>query len=184
MLFASKLSPEHWAEARRLRAEGATLTAIAARFGVNLTTIGVRARKEGWASPTATPGATASARTAKTSSQPVATVGIRRRLTHRLYNIMDLKLELMELRMHKQLKDAKKAIKQDGAEIPAGDEEKDTRHLATFIKTIDQATELDPDRARDADGGATNRDAEARASEADAFRREIAQRIEKLVPPS
>ena len=71
------------------------------------------------------------------------------------------------------------------ATIPAGDDEKDMRQLATTMKTIEQATELDPDLHRSADGGATiQQTPQARASEADAFRREIAERLEKLIPPS
>ena len=94
---------------------------------------------------------------------------------------MDLNLSLMELRMEKQLKQAKK--QKDGA-MPAGDVEKDMRQLATTMKTIEQATELDPDLHRAADGGAKSSDAATRASEADARRREIAERLEGLVPPA
>ena len=186
MLFVPKLSPEQWAEARRLRAEGATLAAIAGRFGVGATTIGERARKEGWASP-ADPRAKASGAAGRKRGAvqlTAAEAGNRRRLIRRLYNIMDLKLELMELRMQQRIKQARTAALSTDGVIPAGEDEAEQRQLATYIKTIEQTTELDPDRARDADGGATSRDAEARASEADAFRREIAQRIEKLVPPS
>ena len=68
--------------------------------------------------------------------------------------------------------------------MPAGDVEKDMRQLAATMKTIEQATELDPDLHRDADGGAKSSDAATRASEADARRREIAERLEGLVPPA
>jgi hypothetical protein len=182
-MFASRLTPEQWAEARRLRAEGTTLAVIGKHFGVNPTTIGHRARREGWPAPLKRAGAAASAGKWKPAGRSYASVDVRRRLTRRIYNIVDSKLELMELRMQKQLKQAKEAVKGDG-DIPAGDEEQDTRHLATYIKTIDQATEFDPDRARDADGGADTTDIEARASEAEAFRREIAERLEKLIPPA
>ena len=44
MKFVSKLSPEQWAEARCLRAGGATFPQIAARFGLSASTIRARAR--------------------------------------------------------------------------------------------------------------------------------------------
>jgi hypothetical protein len=105
---------------------------------------------------------------------------MRRVLARRVYRVMKLNLELMELRMQKQLKDAKS----NEAAIPAGDAEKDIRQLASLMKTIEQTTELDPDRTRAADGGAKSSDAQARASEADAKRREIAERLAGLIPPS
>jgi hypothetical protein len=182
-MFTSSLSPEQWAEARRLRAEGATFATVGRQLGVSACTITKRAHKEDWPSPAGSPaGSRARAkRSSKPSPLPADTADIRRGLARRLYTVMDLNLELMELRMHKQLKQAKK---QKDGDTPAGDVEKDMRQLATTMKTIEQATELDPDLHRAADGGAKSSDAEARASEADAFRREIAERIEKLIPPS
>jgi hypothetical protein len=187
MPFATKLTPEQWAEARRLREGGATLVAVAERFGVTPGTISQRGRKEGWTSPVATRARTTAAlpvRKAKVLALSPAAAGIRRRLILRVYNIMDLKLELMELRMHQRVKQARAAAQSTDEPIPAGDDESEQRQLDTYIKTIEQTTELDPDRVRHVNGGAATADAEARASEADAFRREIAQRIEKLIPPS
>jgi hypothetical protein len=118
-MFASRLTPEQWAEARRLRAEGTTLAAIGKQFGVNATSIAYRARREGWPAPPKPAG----------KRNPLArrqvSADVRRRLTQRLYNIIDSKLELMELRMRKQLKQAKEAVKGSG-DIPAGDEEQDS----------------------------------------------------------
>jgi hypothetical protein len=187
MLFATKLTPEQWAEARRLREGGATLAAVAGRFGVGPGAIGARARKEGWASPPATRAratAVRPVRKSKALALSPAAAGVRRRLILRVYNIMDLKLELMELRMHQRVKQARAAALSTDEPIPTGDDAGEQRQLDTYIKTIEQTTELDPDRVRYIDGGAATADAEARASEADAFRREIAQRIEKLIPPS
>jgi len=179
MTFQSRLSPEQWAEARRLRAEGASCAAIAGRFGVNPSTIALRARRERW--PSLVPGLPAAVRAS------AAAAAERRRLVQRLYSVMNLRLELMELRMQQQLKAAKKHTKSkdktDGSEMPAAGEE-DTRHLGVLLKTIEQATELDPDRDRNAEGGAKPASSETSASEADAFRREIAERLEKLVPPA
>ncbi len=173
-MFKSLLTPEQWAEARRLRGEGATFVAIGKQFAVDKNTIATRAKKEGWPSPSQT-------HSKSKASLPADTANVRRGLARRVYRVMDLNLSLMELRMEKQLKQARK--QRDG-EMPAGDLEKDMRQLAATMKTIEQATELDPDLHRAADGGAKSSDAATRASEADARRREIAERLEGLVPPA
>jgi hypothetical protein len=182
-MFTSPLSPEQWAEARRLRAEGATFVAIAAQIGLQPATVARRAGREGWPRPAAAPttgSADPARRRPKARPDPNDTAARRRGLAARLYKVMDLMLELMELRLERQLEQARQAE----GEIPPGDAEKDMRQLAATMKSIEQATELDPDRQRDADGGAKSSDAAQRASEADALRREIAERIEKLIPPS
>jgi len=173
-MFKSPLSPEQWAEARRLRSEGATFTSIAKHLGLKKNSVASRAKREGWPSPT-------QANSKTKATLPEDTANVRRGLARRVYRVMDLNLSLMELRMEKQLKQAKK--QRDG-DMPAGDVEKDMRQLAATMKTIEQATELDPDLHRAADGGAKSSDAATRASEADARRREIAERLEGLVPPA
>jgi hypothetical protein len=173
-MFKSPLSPEQWAEARRLRGEGATFAAIGKQFAVSHDAIAARARRESWPSP-------ARANSKSKASLPADPAAVRRGLARRVYRVMDLNLSLMELRMEKQLKQAKK---QKDGDMPAGDVEKDMRQLAATMKTIEQATELDPDLHRSADGGARPADARAGASEAEAFHREIAERLEKLVPRS
>ncbi len=178
----SRLSPEQWAQARRLRSEGAAYTAVAAQFGVGTSTVKNRARAEGWPSPVGAPSRTK--RQPKPAPLPADTAAVRRALMHRLYALMGLSLEMTELRMQKQLKDARHQARKKDGKLPAAPGEEDMRQLAHTMKTIEQATELDPDLDRAADGGATQRDAEGRASEADAFRREVAERLEKLVPPS
>ncbi|MBX9589426.1 MAG: hypothetical protein K2X43_08975, partial [Hyphomonadaceae bacterium] len=52
--FVSKLSPEEWAEARRLRAQGVSFADLAQRFGIHADSMGKRARREGWPTPDAT----------------------------------------------------------------------------------------------------------------------------------
>jgi hypothetical protein len=177
MKFNSPLTSEQWAEARRLRSEGATFVALGKQFGVTASAINCRARREGWSSPA---GSSAQADSKSKASPGADTTDMRRVLARRVYRVMNLNLELMELRMQKQLKDAKKK----DADIPAIDAEKEMRQLASAMKTIEQTTELDPDRTRAADGGAKSSDAQARASEADARRREIAERLAGIVPPS
>ena len=178
----SLLSPEQWAEARRLRAEGATFAAIGKELGISASTIVNRARSEGWPPPIGT------TRRAKSRPKPAPlaadTAEARRCLMHRLYALMDYNLEMMELRMQKQLKEARKQARSKDGTLPAGVDEEGMRQLANTIKTIEQAKELDPDLHRSADGGARPADARAGASEAEAFHREIAERLGKLIPPS
>jgi IS30 family transposase len=177
-MFSSPLTPEQWAEARRLRAEGAPFAALAKQFGIAHSTISQRARREDWPSPSGSPSPRATGKSR--DAAPDDTTQMRRMLARRVYSVMNLNLALMELRMQKQLKDAKKK----DADIPAIDAEKEMRNLAGVMKTLEQTTELDPDRHAHADGGAKSSDAQARASEAAARRREIAERLEGLVPPA
>ena len=177
----SPLTPEQWVEARRLRSEGATFAAIAAGLGISASTITNRARNEGWPPPA---GSVPRARPqARPSFLPADTADVRRGLMHRLYALLGLSLEMTELRMSKQLKEAKKQARSKDGEIPAAGED-ELRQIANTMKTLEQATELDPELDRAADGGARTAGAETRTSETDAFRREIAERLEKLIPPA
>jgi hypothetical protein len=56
--------------------------------------------------------------------------------------------------------------------------------MTSAMKSIEHVKELDPDFNRPADGGPAAIDPDAAASEADSFRRAIAERLEKLLPPS
>jgi len=175
-MWTSPLSPEQWAEARRLRAEGMAYAEIATRLGslVSARAIASRARRERWAEPAA-----AGRRDAHRRRPPPAGAasGWRQVLVHHLFRILEMKLKMMELRMRKQLEDA-----EQGRDA-AVDGDKDMRDLDTLIKTIDQVTELDPDLDRNGAAGG-QQGGDPRASAADAFRREVAERIEKLVPPA
>ena len=63
---------------------------------------------------------------------------------------MNLNLELMELHMKKQVKDAKKR----DADPASIDAEKNMRPMTAVTKSLSQAKELDPDLDRAAGGGA------------------------------
>ena len=181
-MFKPALTPEQWAEARRLRAEGATFAAIAGVLGVHASTLASRARSEGWPLPA---GMTPRAKPRpKSQPLPADTAEARRGLMHRLYALMDHSLEMMELRMQKQLKEARKHARSKDGKLPAGVDEEGMRQLANTMKTIEQAKELDPDLHRSVDGGARPAGAPASASETEAFHREIAERLGKLIPPS
>jgi transposase-like protein len=162
-----ELAPEQWEEIRRLYLENQeSLTTLAARFGVNRTTISQRAAREGWPSR----------KVLGDASLLTATVKVRRKLIRRLYKAIDTKLKLMERRMQLQMNRLDK-----GKDMPSADHERDTRGISALIKSFDQVTEIATDFDRTADGRSKSA-AAALASEADAFRREIAARLEKLVP--
>ena len=177
--FISKLSAEQWAEARRLRVEGASFAAIGKAFNVTRDAISKRAKRDGWDVPAPTPRLAARARARDAAPLPNDILQARRTLSRRILRILDLDLKIMERRMQKRLD----AADQDAD--PAGMSEDEVKRLATFKKTIQDNTEYAPD-TEPAAGGAAHRaaTAEALASEADVFRREIAERIAKLIPPA
>jgi hypothetical protein len=178
MRFVSKLSDGQWAEARRLRAAGTTFVAIGEAFGVSRGAIANRARREGWGTPPADAGKAPSAPTKAARIQDEFKQ-VRRNLSHRIIKILDLDLKIMELRMLKRLGAA-----QTG-ETPEGMSDEELKRLGTFKKTIQEHTEFSPDTEPTAGGAGTARSADqAATSEADVFRREIAERLEKLLPPS
>ena len=172
----ARLTQEQWAEARRLReALGLGTREIATRFGVSEATVRRRASIDGWLSP---PGTAGPARRTRLRS-PSSPVG-RRQLIKRLYKAMDTKLRLMERRMEKQMENIDKV---DG-DLPAADHERDARAFGTMIKNIEQVKEMQADLDRVAGGQpATAADAELFA-EADRFRREIAERLARFIPPA
>ena len=98
MRFVSKLSPDEWAEARRLRADGETFAAIARRFGLGSGAVSHRARKEAWSPP-----AGVTSRRAQLRRPSPATADIRRELARRLFSVIAVRIRMMELHMHKQL---------------------------------------------------------------------------------
>jgi hypothetical protein len=172
------LTAEQWAQARRLREEGATFAVIAEQVGAARSTLSRRALAEGWPVPA---GSRPSPARATQASDAGSTVDIRRSLVRRFYRVVDLSLELVELRMQKKLKNAKK---RGGRDVLAVDTEDNLRPVTAAMKGLDNVKELDPDFNRPADGGPASLDPDAAASQADAFRREIAERLEKLLPPS
>jgi transcriptional regulator with XRE-family HTH domain len=175
---AVQLTQDRWAEARRLReALGLSLREIAARFGVHPSTMRKRAAVEGWASPSVSAPA-ASSNTPALSGDALSVVG-RRELIQRLYKAMDTKLKLMERRMEAQMTNLDK-----GEDLPSADHERDTRAFGAMIKNIEQVKEMQADLDRVAGGQpATAADAELFA-EAERFRREIAERLARFIPPA
>jgi hypothetical protein len=188
-MFISKLSPEQWAEARRMRVDGAGYEAIGGHFGVSPRTIATRSRRDGW------PASVAPRRQARTSPGP-SFPGIRGRLAERLYRVIECRIRMMELRMIKQLQ----AQENDpDAGVPPAPGKDERENFAALIDSINKVTEMASESAPAANGrrrtatatGAINPeltalsddiepDALAAASEKDRYRRELAEHLGRM----
>jgi len=170
------LTPEQWAEVRRLRDElDLSANEIAARMGVHPRTIERRAAREGRTLRPSDPN-----NAQRPSGFEAFTVAARRRLIQRLYKAMDTKLNLMERRMKTQLANLGK----EGSDLSSADHERDARAFGTIIKNIDQVKEMQADLERVV-GGQPGSAADAELfAEADRFRREIAERLARFIPPA
>ena len=191
MSFVSKLSPEQWAEARRLRAAGQSLAAIARRFGLKRNTVSQRARLEGWSSPT--DGPPSGSKTKARRPSPV-TAEIRAELGRRLFGVIAVRTRMMELSMQKKLQ--ARENNEAGADHPLTT--KDEREaFAALIADIKQVMEITPEPAAAADGRRTTANPEltalsddldpdglAAASEKAALGAELAEHLGKLFPQS
>jgi hypothetical protein len=175
MAFVSKLNAEQWAEAARMRAAGASYEEIGQRFGILGSSVGKHAREHGW------PG-TASSRPVvpRKGTFMAATAAVRRKLVRRVYRAIDTRLTLLERSMTQQID---KLDADPSAPVgPAADAEREARAIGALVRNLDKITEFAAELDRAAAGGPGATDAAALASEADAFRRELAQRLAKLVP--
>lgn len=179
-MFVSKLTPEQWAEARQLRADGVSFAVIGDRFGIGRKSLADRARKERWEEAPSPAASRSAPHTRRAFPSPAAAAGVRA-LSRRLYAVLDLRIKMMELRMKKQLDEQMNALAA-GEQPPPADDERET--LGALIKNIQEVTELATDLDRTTHAGARSARSDARASEADALRRQIAERIKSLVPPS
>jgi hypothetical protein len=198
MAFKPTYTEAQWAEARRLRSEGFTYSRIAERLGfVRADTIARRAQKEGWP-PRGTAAAVATAPAGAGNRRPGATSPATllavRALALRLFGFVDLELRTLELRMKKKLDDYAKS---PAGELPMVTPE-EREAFANVIDNISKVSEIASEPALAADGRrksvtlnpeltALSDDIDAAtlaaASEKDSLRREIADKLEKLVPP-
>ena len=174
-MATARLTQELWAEARRLRNDlSLSNEEIAARLGVHTRTIEKRAQRDGWKSRQ-----TGQKTLRDRPSFEALTLASRRSLVQRLYKAMDTKLKLMERRMKRQMTNLKK---DENADLPAADHERDARTFGTMIRNIAQVKEMQADLDRVTRGQpATAADAELFA-EAERFRREIAERLARFIP--
>jgi len=193
MLFVSKLSPDEWAEARRMRAGGASYATIAKRFGLGAATVGERARRERWPSPADDP-ASAIARKAKARRPSPATADIRAALALRLFSVIAVQIRMKELDMHKRLEANEKG---DVGAVPPVTTKDQRDDIAAIVESINQVTEMASEPAATADGRRKSANPEltrlsadidpdglAIASEKDDLRAELAERLGKLFPQS
>jgi transposase-like protein len=196
MHFASKHSPEQWAEAKRLRAGGASYATIAQQVGIGTSAIVRRSRKEAWPSSAPTRPAPSGPRRDKGGRASPGTASIRSRLALRLYAVIECKIRMMELRMIKELQ-AHERADSDGLPPPPIKDERES--FAALIDSINQVTEMASEPAPATDGrrraaaGPINPelvalsndvdpDGLALASEKDQFRRELAEHLGKIFP--
>ena len=196
MQFAAKYTPEQWAEARRLRAQGLSFKAIAECLGFKIpATVSTRARKEGWWGSEST-GVVAALAKGKARGASPATAPIRRVLALRLYTFVEFEIRMMELHMKKQLDDY--AQSPNDKEPPVVTKEQ-RESFAALIEQINQVTEMASEPASAADGrrkSATinpeltalsddiDPDGLAVASQKDDLRAELAKQLAKLVGPA
>src|SRR5689334_9103524 len=120
-----QLTPDQWAEARRLRERsGRSFREIASLLGVNESTVRRRAYADGW-SAMFSPG-----RRDDPARGASVVIG-RPELIRRLYAAIDTKLKLMERRMQRQITNFTR-----GKDLTSADHERDTRAFGTMIKNI------------------------------------------------
>jgi hypothetical protein len=153
-----------------------------------------RARKDAWPKPAR---AAAAERRRRAGVGSPLTAGVRSRLAQRLYKVIEFRIRTMELRMYKQLVCYERDP--DGS-IPPAPTKDERESFAALIESINQVTEMASEPAPATAGrrkpavpvdpslAALSDDADpdglAIASEKDALRREIAERLEKIFPPS
>jgi len=197
-----------WQEVRRLYVAGAlTLASIAERHGVSVQRITRRARGDGWPersrrtsgaregpprrsngkstrSSTQTPSVARSPSPKRRGAAAEATttsLKARRTLVRRLYKAIDTKLKQMERRMAHDM-----ATKDRNPDTTAADHERDTRAIGTLIANLSRVTEIEADLER-LPGSASLADQHGDrqlADEAERFRREVAERLARLVQPT
>jgi hypothetical protein len=187
MTFVSKLTPEQWAECRRLRAEGYSYPALSERFGISADCIGQRARREGWSSR----GSKAATKAAPRKPSPV-TSDIRRRLAEHFFSIIEIRIRMKE----KALQKAYDKLEKDPTAEPTELTKQECDTFAALIGMINQVTEMASEPASAANGGRKfinpeltalsdelDADALAEASEKDRRTAQLAEQLAKSVRP-
>ncbi|HEX6000837.1 MAG TPA: hypothetical protein VFZ16_15800 [Hyphomicrobiaceae bacterium] len=202
MVFRSKLSPEQWAEARRLYACGVRTEDIAKQIGRSRSAVFARATRDGWLRMDAAAG---TARQPLGCQSRAAAAAARGRLAARLYRLIEFSIRMMELRMTRQLQTHERDP--DGDAPPAlSKDERDS--FVALIQSINKIMEMVSEPAPSAAAAATHAGARAgkrksavevspeltalsddidagglaAASAKDSYRREIAEHLAKIFP--
>lgn len=150
------LSKEEWREVEHAYCRTTEPVAkIAARFGVNTATINDHRKRNGW--PPRRPKAVRGA------DGPVAVSHAD--LMTRFYGLISLKLEQMEEDMARS------------SERTPADNERETRALGTLIRNFEKVFGLEQETSRD---GKQNGDKPEGHAEAEAIRRELAERLVRM----
>ena len=123
------------------------------------------------------------------SKRPVPATGsaarslkARRALVRRLYTAIDTKLQQMERRMAHDM-----ANEEGSSDTTAADHERDSRAIGALIANLSRVTEIEADLERipgTAALPATQQADRQLADEAERFRREVAERLARLVRPA
>lgn len=193
-----------WSEIRRLYIEHElTVASIAERYGVSVRRIHQRASRDAWPQRTSLglrkrtgpPPASGGTSAPKSAGTPAAATARPRRLTgaaaqslkarrllvRRLYKAIDTKLQQMERRMAHDM-----ATDERTSDTTAADHERDTRAIGALIANLSRVTEIEADLER-MPGTAAPADQQADrqlADEAERFRRDVAERLARLVRPA
>lgn len=204
------LDPAAWDDACRRRAAGESLRAIATSLGISATTLSrwfatappavTRSKAKAQPRPRAKPAAGKAKAAAATTGRkrraaPAAGRAVRRQLIARLYRAIDTKLKLMERRMNSEID----AIESGGASTAtddsttagartSADHERETRAFGALVKTINSVrqmqAELDTLANAHTASSVPPSAADARlAADAERYRRDIAERLARFVPP-
>lgn len=171
----SALPPDHdWEAVEQLvRTTNLPLRTLAEQADVPLGPLYRRARLGRWRpSLKALPSASRPRGRPPGSSPVKSAPDARRALIARFYTAIDIKLKQMELRMKAEIKEGK------GAQS-AADHERDTRAIGGLISQLGKISEYEGDLDRPAGQGD---DFAAVAAEAERCRRELAERLARLIP--
>lgn len=200
--------PAAWKEVRRRIDEGASIAGTARALGVHPSTLhrwlqkekapdSAKAGRAPHAKPSrAKPAARERATTARRRKSDAGSVGaaarparspalaVRRQLINRLYRAIDTKLKLMERRMHSEINAIEQGAPDDPSGQTAADHERETRAFGALVKTINSVRQMQAELEDLATGTPSTSAADARlAADADRYRRDIAERLAKFVPP-
>lgn len=194
-----------WQRIRRLYVAGArSIAAIAEQCGVSVQRITRRARTEGWPSRQrrtsgaregpirkregkSAPRRSTSSATSKPAPKRLGTTAAtttlkaRRALVRRLYKAIDTKLKQMERRMAHDM-----ATTEGPSDTTAADHERDTRAIGALIANLSRVTEIEADIERHpgSTSPAEQQGDRQLADEAERFRRDVAERLARLVRPT
>ena len=159
-----------WKKIERLvRTTKLSIYAISQRTGVAESTLRLHARRGEWRPGLEPPPPPPP----PIERAPRTPADARRALIQRFYKAIDTKLKQMEQRMKKEMQN------DDGIQS-AADHERDTRAIGGLINQLAKISEYEADLDRPAGQGD---DFAIVAAEAERYRRELAERLARLIPP-